>query len=143
MSRVLFVGSLLIILLLAVNLSADSTSVAIFDQTLVHFGGGPQNEKSLYVEEDNGRIIARSITLPTIDSPTSITAHLIVDSKGDPWDRAGNVFLELPGHDNIELLKFITGFGGYSDLSLDFMNIRYSQARRSSVSKTIKMMHVK
>ncbi len=109
----------LLFIFLNASFAADSTVVSIFDQTLVHFGGGLQNDVERYVEEDNGRVVSRHVTLPTFDTPTSITAHLIVDSKGDPWDRAGTVFLDLPGHENIELLKFITGFGGYSDLSLD------------------------
>ena len=37
-------------------------------------------------------------------------------TDGDPWDRAGAVMLTIPGMEKIELLKFITGFGGRSDL---------------------------
>lgn len=44
-------------------------------------------------------------------------------TDGDPWDRAGAVMLTIPGMENIELLKFITGFGGRSDLRQDVSDL--------------------
>jgi len=107
----------------ALPLLANSTTVNIFNSTFVHFGGGIQNDATLFQEHGNGRIVSCKLALPTPASPTKITAHLIVDSAGDPWDRAGSVYLQAPGHENIELLKFITGFGGRSDLVLDVTNL--------------------
>jgi hypothetical protein len=98
---------------------ADSTTVTILDGALIHFGGGVQNDAALYVEKDNGRKVGRTIELPISTEPTSITARLLVDSDGDPWDRAATIYLNAPGHKNIEILKFITGFGGRSELELD------------------------
>ncbi|RMD91310.1 MAG: hypothetical protein D6813_07885 [Calditrichaeota bacterium] len=98
---------------------ANTKTVNIFNQNFIHFGGGIQNDPDSIVERDNGRIIAREMNLPEFTRPVKITAHLIVDSDGDPWDRAGSIMLEIPGRPNIELLKFITGFGGRSELTQD------------------------
>lgn len=100
-------------------LLADSTTVAIFENNFIHFGGDTQNDMSTYTELDNGRVVARTINLPKFDKPVKIIAKLDVDSDGDPWDRAGSIYLEVNEQQNIELLKFITGFGGHSVLEQD------------------------
>lgn len=71
------------------TIQANVKTVNIFEQNFIHFGGGVQNDPDSIVERDNGRIIAREISLPEFTGPVKITAHLIVDSDGDPWDRAG------------------------------------------------------
>ncbi|NOX89625.1 MAG: T9SS type A sorting domain-containing protein [Calditrichaeota bacterium] len=115
--KILFFNLMLFLACLPVF--ADSTTVKIFEQNFIHFGGGVMNDTEDFTEEDNGRIVSRTIDLPEFVNPVKITAHLIVNSNGDPWDRAGSIFLSVPGTENIELLKFITGFGGYSDLTQD------------------------
>ncbi len=98
---------------------ADTTTVIVFEQNYIHFGGDIQNTADHFTELDNGRVLSRKITLPEFLNPVSITAHLDIDTNGDPWDRAGSVYLEIPDMGQIELLKFITGFGGHSVLQED------------------------
>ncbi len=101
------------------DLFADSSNVAIFENNYIHFGGGEQNDPATYTEMDNGRILARTISLPEFEKPVNIIANLDVNSDGDPWDRAGSIYLDIPGQNNIEILKYITGFGGHSILKQD------------------------
>lgn len=113
----------------ALQAQGDSTIVKIFDQNMIHFGSGSQFDTPDVKGEDSGRIIRRDIELPAYSGPVQITAHLLVYStlqesgSGDPWDRAGSVFLSVPGMEHIELLKFITGFGGRSDLRQDVSDL--------------------
>ncbi|MDX1701867.1 MAG: peptide-N-glycosidase F-related protein, partial [Melioribacteraceae bacterium] len=114
--------SVLLFIMLFVGLSnilADSTTVTIFEGNYIHFGGNVQNDTTIYTELDNGRVLARTITLPEFNNPVKIIANIDVDSDGDPWDRAGTVYLDVPEQQNIEILKFITGFGGHSILDND------------------------
>jgi len=78
-----------LVLLSFSTIKASIKTVKIFEQNFIHFGGGVQNDPDSIVERDNGRIIAREIILSEFTKPVKITAHLIVDSDGDPWDRAG------------------------------------------------------
>jgi len=99
--------------------TADTTTVVVFEGNYIHFGGDVQNTADHFTELDNGRILSRKITLPEFLNPVSITAHLDIDTNGDPWDRAGSIYLEIPDVGQIELIKFITGFGGHSILQED------------------------
>ena len=111
----------------------DTTTVHVFNDNGIHFGNESLYENDTVDVEDNGRVIARTLSLPEFQEPVKITAHLDVKSyldpeltngdQGDPWDRSGTVFLSVPGMENIELLKFITGFGGHSNLSNDITNL--------------------
>lgn len=68
---------------------------------------------------DNGRIIHRTINLPEKTTGRKITATLRIKSAGDPWDRFGSVFIVRHDEPNIEVVKFMTGFGtGRQDVEL-------------------------
>jgi len=110
---------ILTLLMSGILQAADSTVLKIYEDNFIHFGGGEQNDEEFYQEGGSGRYLYCTKDLPEFSGPLQITAHLIVDTQGDPWDRAGTIMLQVPGMKNIELLKFITGFGGYSDLSRD------------------------
>ncbi len=107
----------------------DSTVVRIFDAHPIHFGESAKYDTGSIFGEEGGRIIRRELDLPAFSGPVQITARVLVFSTlqegtdGDPWDRAGAVMLTIPGMENIELLKFITGFGGRSDLRQDVSDL--------------------
>jgi hypothetical protein len=80
--------------------------------------------------EDNGRIIARTITLPPSDSTRRLLAHLVINpipkdeiEVHDRWDRAGDVRLSLPGKPDLELIKFITAYGGRTEYRVDVTHL--------------------
>lgn len=89
---------------------ASDVTVPIFESAPIQFGdpaSGPTWEPL-----DNGRVIRRTLELPQYAEPVQITARLKLESEGDPWDRFGSVYLVSPtGTVNVELLKFMTGFG--------------------------------
>lgn len=107
----------------------DSTVVRIFDAHPIHFGEAARYDAGGVYGEEGGRIIRRELDLPAFSGPVRITARVLVYSTlqeggdGDPWDRAGAVMLSIPGMEHIELLKFITGFGGRSDLRQDVSDL--------------------
>ena len=123
--------SLSIVFLSLFVYAQDTTVVNIFSQTPIQFGGDLTNIGDSISFTQSGRIITKSLELPSFDYPVKITAHLVIKSvlqlgdktKGDPWDRAGNVYLSFPGMENIELLKFCTGFGGISNLEQDVTDL--------------------
>jgi hypothetical protein len=41
----------------------------------------------------------------------------------DRWDRAGNVRLEIPDHPDVELVKFITAYGGRTEYDVDLSHL--------------------
>ena len=63
------------------------------------------------VRQDNGRVIEKRVKLPVIEPGDRVVVKLAVNAVEDRWDRAGSVRLEGAAGE-VELLKFITGFGG-------------------------------
>lgn len=89
---------------------ATEITVPIFESAPIQFGN-PVNGPT-WEHLDNGRVIRRTLQLPKLAEPVQITARLKLESEGDPWDRFGSVYLVSPtGGANIELVKFMTGFG--------------------------------
>lgn len=88
------------------------TNVSVFDDVGIQFGGstGWHNQTGVSIL-DNGRIIERTLTLPPLGDYARVTTQLNIWAQDDHWDRAGNVELVTP-FGNLELHKFITGFGG-------------------------------
>lgn len=80
--------------------------------------------------EDNGRVIARTLTLPPSDSTTRIVAHLVIYpipkdeiEVHDRWDRAGDIRVSLPAKPDLELIKFITAYGGRTEYNVDITHL--------------------
>jgi hypothetical protein len=76
--------------------------------------------------EDAGRVVRFTAELPQLDTPHTITALVTVQPvpKGeremfDRWDRAGNVRLVSEGRPDIELVRFMTSYGGRTEHSVD------------------------
>ena len=68
---------------------------------------------------DNGRVLIRSLDVRPPEGPYRILARvetrpIPIDSIGvtDRWDRAGDVRLAVPGAPEVEIVKFVTAYGG-------------------------------
>jgi hypothetical protein len=79
---------------------------------------------------DNGRVIERTLNLPEHEGPVRALAHLVVEpipkddrSVHDKWDRAGNISLKQEGAPDIELVKFITAYGGKTEYDVDLTDL--------------------
>jgi len=71
-------------------------------------------------------VLLTHATLPDFDTKHKITAHVAIHpipkdevSVFDGWDRAGNVRLVREGHPDIEIVKFITAYGGFTEYDVD------------------------
>lgn len=88
-------------------MAQDSTIVEIFNAKSIQHGYVYQEDVDM---EDNGRVISKTLELPSFDSSVEILAYLEITSLGDPWDRAGTVTLSNDNGADIELLKFMTAY---------------------------------
>ncbi|HBZ00985.1 MAG TPA: hypothetical protein DEO84_06650 [candidate division Zixibacteria bacterium] len=106
--------------------------VSVFSDNSIHFT--PDDSTKYDTDSvkvfDNGRVIARTIELPQFNSPIRITGHLTIkpipkdeQEVYDRWDRAGNVRLEIPGNPDLELIKFVTAYGGQTKYDVDLSNL--------------------
>lgn len=89
----------------------------------IQFGGDPDWYGRRGIEIlDNGRVIERTVTLPELGDFAQVEAQLNIWAESDPWDRAGSVYLATPAGD-VELEKFITGFGGTTSWTQDVTHL--------------------
>ncbi|MCB2201027.1 hypothetical protein KQI63_16640 [bacterium] len=122
----------------------DPVTVPIFQNEMIHFFDG--DSASAYASdgvrvEDNGRIIVTDTELPTFDSPIRIEAHLTLHPIPKPesyievydkWDRAGSIRLRAEGQPDIELMRFMTSYGGETSHTLDVT--RYAPLLKGKVT---------
>jgi len=110
----------------------SAARVTIFRDRVIHFNpDDPGKFDSDSVQaSDNGRVIRRRVQLPVWDGPVKVTAHLVVKpipldemTVADKWDRAGNIRLETDNGPDIELVKFITAYGGRTDHEVDISDL--------------------
>jgi hypothetical protein len=63
------------------------------------------------IVQDRGVPWSQTVTLADFPPDNRLLARLRIVSTGDPWDRAGRVWVQTPAG-KVDLLPFITGFGG-------------------------------
>lgn len=102
--------------------------IAVFQDDLIQYSPGDSvHADSMDVGiADKGREIFRTITLPQFDKPVRIMATVRIKpipkddiSVYDPWDRAGNFRIKVPGQPDVELVKFVTAYGGFTEFNVD------------------------
>lgn len=118
-----------------ISAQTDSTVVEVFSENVIKFGNGMNTEP--VIEEDNGRIISRNIELPVFEEPVQITAYLDVIAYGDPWDRAGSIYLTAENMDDVEILKFITSYGRSYSHKLDVTDLAPLLMGKSEINAMI------
>lgn len=108
--------------------SSIPTTVSVFKENMIHFS--PDDSAKYNTDQvvcrEGGRIITRTVELPSFTPPVRITAHVALApipkdelEVYDRWDRAGNVRLEIRGGPDVELVKFITAYGGRTEYDVD------------------------
>ncbi len=102
--------------------------VSVFEREPILFSpDGPPSPPSPGVTlEENGRVIARTVQIDPPARPHRIIARVTTEpvpkdelSVSDPWDRAGDVRLSLPGEPDLEVVKFVTAYGGVTEHEAD------------------------
>jgi len=111
---------------------ALAQAVSIFNAAGIHFSPDTAGKHVAgdVRTEDNGRVIERTVALRRVDSNVRITAHLVINpipkdetEVHDRWDRAGNVSVEVAGKPDLELIKFITAYGGRTEYRIDVTHL--------------------
>lgn len=106
----------------------DPVTVHVFHDDAIHFLPDDPERYDVppVTSEDKGRAIVRTVTLTPPPGPCRIFARVTtkpipkdVQSVYDKWDRAGNVQLVLPDQPPIEVVKFVTAYGGLTEHRMD------------------------
>ncbi|MBU1675188.1 hypothetical protein KKA85_05350, partial [bacterium] len=102
--------------------------VTIFDDVTLHFTpDAPERYDTPFAEaRDNGRVMRTYREFPPGLGTSRVTAVLRVRpirqdmlSVVDRWDRAGHVALVKPGMAPVEMVKFMTAYGGAIEHEVD------------------------
>jgi len=110
----------------------DPVTVHVFHDDAIHFfPDDPGLFAAPPVEPaDNGRAVERTVTLRPPSGPYRIFARVTtkpipqdVSTVHDKWDRAGNVQLVLPDGPPIEVVKFVTAYGGRTEHRVDVTHL--------------------
>lgn len=118
--------------LVSVGAQAEITNYTIFDNANVHFTPDEPGrfDSGGVVASDNGRVAVRTITIPRINVPVRITGHLVIKPipkdeliVHDKWDRAGSLRLAQAGGPDVELIKFMTAYGGRTEYAVDLTHL--------------------
>jgi len=110
----------------------SAQSISVFAGNGIHFS--PTRPDSFATgqvrTEDNGRVILRTIDLPSPPPGGRIVAHLVINpipkdeqSVHDKWDRAGDLSLAVPDGPDLEVVKFITAYGGRTEYNFDVSHL--------------------
>lgn len=106
---------------------ADPVTVHVFHRAPIHFT--PEDparyDTADVTATDNGRQAHRTVELPAVAHRriiARVTLHPIPQGAAtvhDKWDRAGNVVLVREGGPDVEIVKFITSYGGETTHEVD------------------------
>jgi hypothetical protein len=129
----------LVVLVTMIILAAAGAGASGVDRTVVVFEGAPihfdpeapdPDPSDDVAYEEDGRVAVRSVTLPEPGEEARIIARIATRpmpkdevSVHDPWDRAGNVRLSVPGRPDIEIVKFVTAYGGVTEHEVDVTHL--------------------
>jgi hypothetical protein len=102
--------------------------VPIFRDVALHFHPDSASKvaRPRVKAEASGRVARTSVTLPESKKPQRITALLTLRpvpkndrEVADRYDRAGNVRLVVDGGPDLEIVRFMTAYGGRTDYEVD------------------------
>ena len=106
----------------------DPRTIHVFHGQGIHFAprDSSRYDTAAIRATDGGRIITRTLELDPPPYPARLMARVAItpipkdpESVHDKWDRAGSVRLLQAGSPAIELVKFITAYGGATTYEAD------------------------
>ena len=107
-------------------------TVAVFESVSVHFSpdSAAKYARAGIAAEDNGRTARATRALPELEDPCKITALVTIRPVAkterdvcDRYDRAGNIRLVTEGAPDLEVVRFITAYGGRTDYEIDVTHL--------------------
>jgi len=110
--------------------SAPPVVESVFRDNMIHFApeDSARYETVQVWSEDRGRVIAADaeLRLPRGRILARVTTRPIpkdLETVYDKWDRAANVQVAAPGRPDVELVKFITAYGGETTHEIDVTDL--------------------
>lgn len=110
----------------------DPVTFHVFYDNDIHFAPEDSGRYATEAVEslDKGRVISRTVRIDAPSYPAQIIARVTVkpipkdeQSVHDKWDRAGNVRLRREGVADIEVVKFVTAYGGITTHEVDVTHL--------------------
>ena len=112
----------------------ESQIINIFQENIIHYSSldsiKTKYETVRVRSQDNGREIITQVEIPDFGNNVKITAKVNLRpipkdilSVYDPWDRAGHVRLVRDDGIDVEILKFITAYGGKTEWEVDVSHL--------------------
>lgn len=110
----------------------EPKTVHVFYDNVIHYTpeDSSKYDTPLVRGASGGRVLCRTLDLVPPSSPSRIIAHvatrpipLDAESVHDRWDRAGSVRLRRPGMADIEIVKFVTAYGGETVHDVDVSSL--------------------
>lgn len=111
--------------------SADvprATDVAVFREAAIHFHADSAGRFAVpgVAVEESGRVARTEANLPESPAACRVKALLTIHpvpkderTMFDRWDRAGNIRLSVEGAPDLEIVRFVTSYGGRTDHEVD------------------------
>ncbi len=107
-------------------------TVQVFESNGIHYS--LENPDRYATESvgaaDNGRVLVRTVVLPEPKEPVRIVANVAIKpvplderTVHDTYDRAGNIRLSKEGMPDIEMLRFVTAYGGEARHEVDVSHL--------------------
>ncbi len=112
--------------------ASESLEITILRDAAIHFHADSAGKFASggIAAEEQGRIAAIAATLPEAPPAGRIRAILTVrpvplDDRNvhDRWDRAGNIRLASTGCPDLEIVRFVTAYGGRTDHEIDVSHL--------------------
>jgi hypothetical protein len=112
--------------------AAESVTIPVFRNVPLQFRSDSTTARGPHEPsgEVNGRVVRATVSLPAPRRPQRITAVLSIRPEPesdrevyDRYDRAGNVRLVLDGGPDVEIVRFMTAYGGRTDYEVDVSHL--------------------
>jgi hypothetical protein len=106
----------------------EPRTVHVFYDNVIHYtpGDSSKYDTPLVHGAAGGRVLRRTLDIAAPAHPGRIIAQvatrpipLDAENVEDRWDRAGNVRLRRPGMADVEIVKFVTAYGGETAHDVD------------------------
>jgi hypothetical protein len=116
----------------SVQESPPVSRLEIFRDNVIHFTPDDTSkyDTAMVTAVDRGRVLTTYRELSRPAYPVRITARVAlrpirkdIRNVHDRWDRAGNVRLAKPGMPDVEIVKFITSYGGATEHAADVSHL--------------------
>lgn len=123
---------LIVALLLVLPTISGALEVPVFDQAVIHFtpDDSSRYDSRRVIGLDNGRVARTRISLPGRLWQGKIYGRLLIepspmdsDKVWDKWDRAGNIRLAQVDKPDLELIKFVTAYGGPTEYRVELSHL--------------------